>query len=174
MGHAGCQGRRGVREGSPLVRLSHSAWISAPAGKRTVNTEPLPGSLATVTSPPIMRASLRVIARPRPVPPNRWAVVASAGVNSSKSFACCPGVIPMPVSETDSSIQARPSARPRLDLAILGETPHSITSSARASSDGGISRPSARTVLRLITSSNLVDCITGRSAGLAPLRIRPA
>jgi hypothetical protein len=34
-----------------------------------VNTEPLPSSLATVTSPPIMRASLRVMARPSPVPP---------------------------------------------------------------------------------------------------------
>ena len=28
----------------------------APLGRRTVNTEPLPGSLVTVTSPPIMRA----------------------------------------------------------------------------------------------------------------------
>jgi hypothetical protein len=45
------------------------------AGRRTVNTEPSPGSLITVTSPPIMRASLRVIARPRPVPPKRCAVV---------------------------------------------------------------------------------------------------
>src|SRR6266498_1399033 len=35
---------------------------------------------------------------------------------------------------------------------------HSITSSARASSVGGTSRPSARTVLRLIMSSNLVGC----------------
>jgi hypothetical protein len=39
-------------------------------GSRTVNSEPLPASLATVMSPPIMRASLRVMARPRPVPPN--------------------------------------------------------------------------------------------------------
>jgi hypothetical protein len=31
----------------------------APVGRRTVNTDPLPGSLFTVTSPPIMRASLR-------------------------------------------------------------------------------------------------------------------
>src|SRR5262249_43732964 len=38
-------------------------------GRRTVKTEPLPGSLTTVTSPPIMRASLRVIASPSPVPP---------------------------------------------------------------------------------------------------------
>jgi hypothetical protein len=48
---------------------------------------------------------------------------------------------------------------------------YSITSSARASSVGGISIPSARAVLRLTTSSNLVGCSTGRSAGLAPLRI---
>src|SRR5258708_5641770 len=33
--------------------------------------------------------------------------------------------------------------------------PHSITSSARASSDGGTARPSAFAVLRLTTSSNL-------------------
>jgi hypothetical protein len=43
--------------------------MSASPGRRTVNTEPLPGSLATVTSPPIMRASLRESARPSPVPP---------------------------------------------------------------------------------------------------------
>src|SRR5262245_28523704 len=50
---------------------------------------------------------------------------------------------------------------------------HSITSSARASSVGGISRPSALAVARLMTNSNLVGCITGRSDGLAPLRMRP-
>src|SRR2546421_8156116 len=51
--------------------------------------------------------------------------------------------------------------------------PHSITSSARASSVGGTVRLSALAVLRLMTSSNLVGCITGRSLGLAPLRMRP-
>src|SRR5262249_27451564 len=51
---------------------------------------------------------------------------------------------------------------------------HSITSSARASSVAGTSRPKALAVLRLITSSNLVDCTTGRSAGFMPLSIRPA
>jgi hypothetical protein len=54
-----------------------------------VNTEPLPGSLVTVTSPPIMRASLRVMASPSPVPPKRCAVAASAWLNSSNSLACC-------------------------------------------------------------------------------------
>src|SRR5262249_49600292 len=47
---------------------------------------------------------------------------------------------------------------------------HWITSSARASSDGGIVRPRAFAVFRLITSSNLVGCSTGRSAGFAPRR----
>ena len=49
---------------------------------------------------------------------------------------------------------------------------HSITSSARASSVGGISIPSAFAVLRLITSSYLVGACTGRSAGFSPLRMR--
>src|SRR5262249_2529355 len=49
---------------------------------------------------------------------------------------------------------------------------HSITSSASASSPGGTVRPSAFAVLRLITSSNFVGRCTGRSAGLAPLRMR--
>ena len=49
---------------------------------------------------------------------------------------------------------------------------HSITSSARASSDGGTSRPSDLAVLRLITSSYLVGACTGRSAGFSPLRMR--
>src|SRR5262245_4910002 len=49
---------------------------------------------------------------------------------------------------------------------------HSITSSARASSEGGTSMPSALAVLRLSTSSYLVGACTGRSAGFSPLRMR--
>src|SRR4051794_33357417 len=48
---------------------------------------------------------------------------------------------------------------------------YSITSSARASSIGGTSRPSALAVIRLMTRSNLVGCSTGVSLGLAPRRI---
>ncbi len=48
---------------------------------------------------------------------------------------------------------------------------HSIIWSARCSRDGGIVSPSALAVLRLITSSYLVGCSTGRSAGRAPLKI---
>ena len=66
---------------------------------------------------------------------------------------------------------------------------HSITSSARASSDGGTSRPSALAVLRLITSSNFVGClhrqigrllafedavdIAGRTADTGSIRLAP-
>ena len=49
---------------------------------------------------------------------------------------------------------------------------HSITSSVRASSEMGGSRPSALAVLRLMTNSNLVACWTGRSPGFSPLRMR--
>src|SRR4029077_2479048 len=50
---------------------------------------------------------------------------------------------------------------------------HSITSSARPSRPSGNTRPSAFAALRLITSSTLVACLTGRSDGFSPLRIRP-
>ncbi len=55
---------------------------------------------------------------------------------------------------------------------------HSITSSAAASSVGGISRPSALAVFRLITSSNLVGFCTGfsdptRSTARFHCRVKP-
>src|SRR5262245_16852550 len=49
---------------------------------------------------------------------------------------------------------------------------HSITSLARASSVGGTVRPSAVAAFALMTNSNFVGCCTGRSAGLAPFRMR--
>jgi hypothetical protein len=49
---------------------------------------------------------------------------------------------------------------------------YSITSSARASTEGGIVRPSALAVFRLTTSSNLEGRSIGRSPGFAPLRMR--
>src|SRR5262245_16608584 len=60
------------------------------------------------------------------------------------------------------------AAEQRDEIATL----HSITSSARASTDEGISMPSALAVLRLITNSYLVGACTGSSAGFSPLRMR--
>src|SRR5215471_15192212 len=51
---------------------------------------------------------------------------------------------------------------------------HSITSSARVSSEGGTVSPSALAVLRLITSLKLVGCWTGRLLGCSPFRMRDA
>src|SRR6476619_8538843 len=62
----------------------------------------------------------------------------------------------------------RRAAEQRDELA----TPHSITSSARASSVSGTVRPSAFAVLRLMINSNFVGACTGRSAGFSPLRMR--
>ena len=52
-------------------------------------------------------------------------------------------------------------------------TIYSITSSATESSDGGTVSPIILAVSVLMTSSNLVDCTTGKSAGFTPLRMRP-
>ena len=48
---------------------------------------------------------------------------------------------------------------------------HSMTRSARSSSDCGTMRPMAFAVFRLMINSNLVGSWTGKSAGLAPLSI---
>src|SRR5262245_40792874 len=48
---------------------------------------------------------------------------------------------------------------------------HSITSSARSNIDVGIVTPIALAVPRFTTSSNMVGCSIGKSAGLAPWRI---
>jgi hypothetical protein len=61
----------------------------------------------------------------------------------------------------------------RLDRTSFAWRTYSITSSATASSIGGIPIPSAFAVLRLITNSNFVACCIGRSAGFSPLRMRP-
>src|SRR5262249_6902213 len=73
---------------SPLVQVDsdhESDWIVARVdGEHRLDPGDLTGPepVASVqnpilTSPPIMRASLRVMARPRPVPPNFCAVAAS-------------------------------------------------------------------------------------------------
>src|SRR3954454_4477590 len=60
----------------------------------------------------------------------------------------------------------------RLDRTSFAWRTHSITSSARASRDGGTVRPSALAVLRLISSSYLGGAWTGRSVAFSPFRMR--
>ena len=81
----------------------------------------------------------------------------------------------IPISASTAAARApraatcRRAAEQRDELAAL----HSITSSAATSSLSGIVRPIVFAACRLMTSSNLVDCATGKSAGLAPFKIFP-
>src|SRR5262245_22822160 len=61
------------------------------------------------------------------------------------------------------------AAEQRYERAAL----HSNISSARPDRGSGTAMPSALAVLRLMKSSTLVACWTGRSAGFSPLRTRP-
>src|SRR5262245_50332158 len=70
---------------------------------------------------------------------------------------------------SDERPRSRRAAEQRDELA----SPHSITSSARASMVGGMMMPSSFAVLRLMTNSNFTACWTGRSDGFAPFRIFP-
>jgi hypothetical protein len=75
---------------------------------------------------------------------------------------------------SDSFLERQKNAR--LSCTSLAEASgtwqdHRITSSAWKRSVGGSVRPRACAVLRLITNSNFLGCSTGRSAGVAPLRI---
>src|SRR5262249_28403944 len=65
---------------------------------------------------------------------------------------------------------SRPAAEQRDEIAPS----HSITSSAATCRGRGTFMPSTFAVFRLMTSSNLVGCRTGKSAGLSPLRSAPA
>ena len=69
----------------------------------------------------------------------------------------------------DSTSQRASFARNRCPQG--GPATHSITSSAISRNSRETVRPSCLAVFRLRTSSNVVGCCTGNSAGLAPLRI---
>src|SRR5262249_1979661 len=100
----------------------------------------------------------------------------SAGTNQSKDCPIARATRALHIGRSVGSAAARvrehTSHRCAADERYEFASFHSITSSARAMRVGGMSMPSARAVERLITNSNLLDWTTGRSAGLAPWRIR--
>ena len=89
---------------------------------------------------------------------------------NSRRFIACPC---MPNSAFNSRYQNRKVSQAKLVGGAAGRALYSMTSSAIASTPGGMVRLSDLVVLRLITSSNLLGSSTGRSEGLSPLRIRP-
>ena len=118
----------------------------------------------------------------------------SANTNRrARSSSSTPGAAAAPVSRSairsvlPSPHQTRSRCRPRISdrsapifspcgliyMASLHKSRYSMISSARASTDGGIVKPSAFAALRLMTNSNFVGRSTGRSAAFAPSRILP-
>src|SRR5262249_19172895 len=67
--------------------------------------------------------------------------------------------------------RGRRAAEQRDEIAAFHTRAHSITSSARNRSVGGIVIPIAIAVFRFTASSNLVGCSIGRSTGFAPRKI---
>ena len=132
-----------------------SATVSFPPSLFTSDTKTLAPS----------SANFRAVARPIPAPEP----VTSATYPDTRPIA---SLNLLKVLLDGSSMGCEASDR---DVRLVQEADiatHSITSSARASTDGGIVRPSAFAVLRLITSWYLVAACTGRSAGFSPLRMR--
>src|SRR6266851_6324261 len=98
-----------------------------------------------------------------PLPPHHWTAPANHRLNPTESrFAHCLNQSFATKSATNGLMHR---SKHRL---------YSITSSARVNIRGETVRPIAFAVLRLSTNSNLVPIMTGKSAGLSPLRIRPA
>jgi hypothetical protein len=83
------------------------------------------------------------------------------------------GIIFKPVKWALLALKVSGNVSPRHFGFVIRSPPHSITSSATASSLSGIVRPNMRAVCALIISSNLSACTTGRSSGFPPLRMRP-
>ena len=77
------------------------------SGRSRVNTDPAPGSDDTAIVPPSSRGQLRLIDRPRPVPPYLRLVVPSACWNASKIIASLSPGMPMPVSRTANATTER-------------------------------------------------------------------
>src|SRR6516225_4014035 len=96
--------------------------------------------------------------------PAGWLSLYREGVEPSGSL--------QKVSDHPSSFSGLGLAQGKFHCGLSFSRHHSITSSARASSVGGTSRPSAFAVLRLMTSSNLVGACTGRLPAFSPLRMR--
>jgi len=82
------------------------------------------------------------------------------------------------VLDPDGRLEKRTSAHgSKVPIPVVSRcstrTRYSITSSAATSSLSGTVMPSILAVEALMTNSNLLDCTTGKSAGFAPLRMRP-
>src|SRR5262245_49039309 len=152
-----------------VLRRPSLGWAKA---KLPARAKPASAQIADrITAPPRVWARHSVHSSKHAIgarPAERSDASLSFQIGRSRAHEHVDALHPLAVLRArDVRPRRRRSAEHRDELAAL----HSITSSARASRFGGTSMPSARAVDRLMTSSNLVGCMTGKSAGLAPLRI---
>jgi hypothetical protein len=77
-----------------------------------------------------------------------------------------------PVNGHHRPIRSGPKSANKRLMHCSNLTAYSITSSARASSDGETVNPSAFAVLRLTASRYFVGACAGRLAGFSPLKMR--
>jgi len=92
--------RRGAPRPPEPVPVSLAGASQLGNCRMTVNTEPTPAWLLTWMSPPIIRARLREISRPRPAPPIRLRKELSAWKNRVNSRSTVSASMPTPVSRT--------------------------------------------------------------------------
>src|SRR5262245_9017949 len=181
-------GQRGVREGEVtmqrelIARLDGTFCISVTLPEYSNTDVPLStmewGQCRGRTER--RRSHIYAPARPPMSAPTR--ILTSASAQPSRPSPGVPGYELVGFAATRVDVCSTPGSC----LTLMGlaegrlcavsrcskQHPYSITSSARASSEGGTVRPSAFAVLRLTTSSNLVGCSIGKLEGLAPFRIR--
>ena len=93
-----------TRTGSPGRLSVNSSCLSCSFNKRViVNFEPLPSSLSTVISPPIIWIIFCVIAMPSPVPCILLVLTSSTLENGSKIRSIYSAGIPIPLSSNINS-----------------------------------------------------------------------
>ena len=90
------------------------------------------------------------------------AIAANGGFGASSPIRC---VVSHRLQSADSGHRLPTGVRLFATQTGYDRSAYSITSSARARINGGIVRPSALAVLRLMMSLNVVGCSIGRSAG---------
>ena len=121
-------------EGRGAGTLTASAGASG-ATILTTKRLPSPGTplLSTVMVPPCSSARRLLIASPRPVPPNRREIEASAWLNDWNRRPMRSGGMPIPVSRTATSIsQCRSAVAPATGAAATGR-PETDTTTSPAS-----------------------------------------
>ena len=114
----------------------------------------------------------RAKASPRTAPLRCWA--ARSCTNRHVTCALSQGILATSGRDLAAGSFGRVTHGAEQDSGTVGrpaDAHYSMISSARASTDDGILRPSAFTVFMLITTSNFVGCCTGKSPGRVPASI---